>query len=260
MDASCQSSSSSAPIPRARGCRMAVGSLFVRSFIVGVLAVLPMSAVAHDATNYFWNKSGNGILRFRDTLPVVPWAFDTGFPDNAKRDRVRDAANKWDGVPSSSFDYDKVPDVVQNDSQVDCSTEQRGQDDSSVHFDHIDSQGDVLAATTPCWDEDDDTDIEFFQMIVDHDETWYSGNDNVPDGEWDLQSIATHEFGHAMGGWHPSSPESHFDAQTNAALCTSSASTNHTMCTPANTGALGQKGWRTLEEHDKDTVDDGYPG
>jgi hypothetical protein len=81
----------------------------------------------------------------------------------------------------------------------------------------------------------------------------------ISSSELDLEGLATHEFGHVVGGWTESTDEGHFDNSTNPNLCGSgvSDSDKHTMCT--NLGS-GLESWykRSLQTHDTHTFQDAY--
>lgn len=81
-------------------------------------------------------------------------------------------------------------------------------------------------------------------------EIWYVGDGTVPAGAWDLQSIVTHEAGHATG-WF-----GHFDRDDNN-LCPNNTEVAQTMC--GGEDRRGTKGLRTLENHDEHTINNAYP-
>lgn len=75
---------------------------------------------------------------------------------------------------------------------------------------------------------------------------WHITNSwTVPAGFHDLRGIAVHEFGHAAG---------HADWPSGTVDC--SGSDRHTMC-PA--GSRGRSWFRTLEDHDRHTMELAYP-
>lgn len=75
---------------------------------------------------------------------------------------------------------------------------------------------------------------------------WYTGTNKPPNNRHDLRSTSSHEVGHATGFY------GHF--ARNGALCPNN-NTRHTMCQgqPA-----GRKWRRTLEQHDKHTINNAY--
>ncbi|HET7735061.1 MAG TPA: hypothetical protein VFK52_03740 [Nocardioidaceae bacterium] len=79
--------------------------------------------------------------------------------------------------------------------------------------------------------------------------TWYSGAQEVPNNQWDLRSIVTHEAGHATGFL------GHF---TDAEACPNPLTTEwETMC--YGTGLLiGTRILRTLDNHDLHTIGSAY--
>ncbi len=82
---------------------------------------------------------------------------------------------------------------------------------------------------------------------------WHtSTSTSVPSGSWDLQSIATHELGHAFG-WGPHWDDGGFPYDPSQ--CPSIGSSSATMCKLYETGRYY---FRTLRPHDKDTAQNGY--
>ncbi len=80
--------------------------------------------------------------------------------------------------------------------------------------------------------------------------TWWPYNDTpVPDGYLDLESILTHEFGHALG-W-----EGHLSLADS--VCGDvPVATDQTMCPGFQ---LAASYWRSTELHDRHTMDNAYP-
>jgi Matrixin len=90
--------------------------------------------------------------------------------------------------------------------------------------------------------------LQGFTMIFDNQDNWYIGDGDVPDNKLDVQSIATHEVGHATGwGGHFESGASCFQLPEHSTMC------------DGFPGIRGTKHLRTLEEHDIHTLNDAYP-
>jgi hypothetical protein len=119
-----------------------------------------------------------------------------------------------------------------------------------------DDYGNALAVTTGCADYTQSNLIKFKMVFDSHPSLgpgidWYVGDGNVPDNRWDLQSIATHEAGHAAGSYG-GGHHGHF---LGATLC--SGSDRQTLCV-GSADSVGTKYLRTLEEHDLHTLEDAY--
>jgi hypothetical protein len=85
-----------------------------------------------------------------------------------------------------------------------------------------------------------------------------TGDPPCPSGECevDLESIASHEFGHATGRVRGGDGDlGHFTQANNGAICNSNADEHHTMC---RSGVAGTTYDRTLNTHDKDTFESAY--
>jgi hypothetical protein len=87
-------------------------------------------------------------------------------------------------------------------------------------------------------------------MRFDSADPFYTGTGTPGEKQIDLQSIATHEWGHATG-WGSSGGTNHFPEGWD--VCTMSP--KHTMCPSI---PEGKDYWRTLEEHDRDTFNNVY--
>jgi hypothetical protein len=81
---------------------------------------------------------------------------------------------------------------------------------------------------------------------------WYTGSGGPLASQYDLRSVAAHEFGHATG-FMPSINMGHFSA-TDAA-CTVADPNKDTMCAGASPGTVWK---RDLASHDIHTVEAAY--
>jgi hypothetical protein len=110
-----------------------------------------------------------------------------------------------------------------------------------------------------------------FQMVIDPAFQWYTGTGS-PNGLVDMQSVYTHEFGHAAG-WGPFHYRacSSFDAWGGTCTGTLEASEPTSICDPNATGSytnratmcaqviMGDAGQRDLGGTDKQVFYGGYP-
>jgi hypothetical protein len=93
--------------------------------------------------------------------------------------------------------------------------------------------------------------IQNSQTIFDSDETWWPFNNGpVPATHVDMESISTHEWGHAFGMKHWNGPPNPQDAT----VCP--AGNQHTMCSGFNPN--GSTVLRTPEAHDLHEMDQAY--
>ena len=75
---------------------------------------------------------------------------------------------------------------------------------------------------------------------------WYSGTDDPSNNQFDLWSIASHKTGHATGWYgHFEGPEDDCAGFDQATIC---------KIYPGG----HPKSWRTLQEHDKHTLENAY--
>ncbi len=132
--------------------------------------------------------------------------------------------------------------------------------ENGMHY--RDVAGDSLAVTIVCtqntiWGDQ----IRNYQMVFDPNATtWYTGSDPdaVPSGSMDLIYVASHEFGHAAGGWSDDTPGGHYDSANNSLLCGIGVPVidRHTMCASATAGRTLDS--RALEYHDVDVFIEVY--
>lgn len=93
--------------------------------------------------------------------------------------------------------------------------------------------------------------ISRFSMSLNMDFSWYSGTGNPSSSYWDMQSIATHEAGHATG-WGSTSYNSLGHYASSSAECTGATKPKATMCW-YDPNAMGTIWMRTLEADDTTT-------
>jgi len=119
-------------------------------------------------------------------------------------------------------------------------------DVGAVHYKDIDGGGGTLGVTSTCALQSAPNTLRTFKMNLDDSENWYTGTGSPPGNQIDVQSVATHEFGHAAGAQH---------FPNNNQVCPNN-STMETMC-PFYTAGTG---WlASLESHDEHTFSNAYP-
>lgn len=94
------------------------------------------------------------------------------------------------------------------------------------------------------------TNVCGFSITIDKDENWYSGTGTPGSSQPDLQSVVTHEFGHAAALGH--TDEAPLPSGVN---CNGNNSARPTMCSQL---VFGTSWWRTLEADDKNGLSSVY--
>lgn len=186
--------------------------------------VLPALLLALGVFFTFWQSahayliccswaSNSATYKFHSSLP-------TGFQAGTNA-----GANVWTNVTSSSWVWS-----YNNNSG------------NLIKYGTIDGANNVLATTTRFLSG---STLIGFELKYDSSENWYTGSGTPTGNQYDLRSIAAHEFGHALGINHtqpnPNCP---------------GGSGNATMCTPVPTGTTYA---RTLEGDDRNGVSYLYP-
>lgn len=204
-------------------------------FMVPATLLMPISnASSHTWTTYYYHKwLANSDPKY--------W-FNDSLPDSADfRQRVRDASNSWNaqgGTGAPDFLSQTVTSLGR-----DCSVGR-----NMIEFANL--AAGVAADTPSCWYTTGLANYYGFSIRFNSDMTWYTGTGTPPAGQIDLQSIATHEFGHATGFGSDYAPD-HFPVSE----CPTSSTTLYTMCPSYPTATIR---WRTLEVHDIHTLEGAY--
>jgi hypothetical protein len=213
-------------------------SFYLRGSLLALTLALTSLAVplrAHPQGDFYENK----WIRDRS----VDWMFTDTFPSNAWRDRVNDADGPWNAV-GTSMHFVKQPEV--NDfNALNCPSSYQK---NGIHIGPIDGtpiNDNTLARTYRCIFSGTN-EWYSFQIKFDVEEPWYTGASTPPPAfAFDLQAVATHEFGHATGF------TGHFGG--GSSYCTETP--KQTMCP---TLAKGKAYPRSLETHDKHTFQNAY--
>jgi hypothetical protein len=167
---------------------------------------------------------------------------------------------KWNQIDINGADHHFVRNGVVGNYDPFAGCGSFAQYQNGIHYRQIPDDPDALAGI--CIDDTVGTDlIDSFQVTFDPDPDWYTGVDYTGIGspQQDVQGISAHEYGHVVGGWTGSTPEGHFDNQTNPGLCGSGVpdSDKHTMCAKSGLG-LEASFKRSLELHDYHTMQEAY--
>lgn len=205
--------------------------------------VLTSVGVAHDGGTYY-------VQRWKSTERDQNYGFASDVGANFK-DRVENAAQEWNGLSGNMQFHRGGVNVTWSYGDSDC----HAAGSNSIHIGSIDgattaSNPSTLATTTTCVYSSDSTKIWSFRTKFDSAENWYTGTGSPGSSQFDAQSVATHELGHATGFGRGSAPD-HWDPSNS--VCTDSP--KHTMCPVTPSGTTFE---RSLEEHDRHTFNNVY--
>ncbi len=178
--------------------------------------------------------------------------FTTEVPEGAFRERVKDGFAEWERLGAVSFTYGS--DIAPRSEWWACDDLDDGQ--IVVQYGERDGgpiQG-ALASTINCRAEDDYRSIRASNIIFDEDELWSTSDTDVlglGPTAYDVEGIAVHEIGHAVGFYQhflfrvvlDIYPWPYIDNE-----CTPGPLTWHTMCETAFPGVTWM---RTLEWHEE---------
>jgi hypothetical protein len=200
----------------------------------------------------------------------APFYFDKSFPgptDGRKRDAVVRSANAWTRL-GRDFRYAPVrsPEISVGGWEGYCSTDSDGDGNRDVvmregrpvnvvYWGQPASLGDSFGATKICLHRFTDGQPYMpwaFDIVFNSGYRWYSGRGkDVPPRRYDLQSTATHEFGHATG-WLPhfNRAGGSYDPLPGNKVCGINNPDRFTMC---GGGVIANSVRRTPEKHDRHT-------
>lgn len=218
-----------------------------RAWLAVAVVVLALgfapAAHAHDPTPYYtmhWTPAKS-----------VPMLWAPSFPGGEWRSRVANARGAWNRLsPNAPLFYDAGQSRTEM-AMGNCSPAALGI--NQVHFANLDFVGHPLGVSWACYRVQPNGAHEMFGVTVAFDSgagyDWYTGTGNPGHQQYDLRSVATHEFGHLTGfvGDPQTGTNMHFDG----ALCVPVAATYQTMCAGTYQGA----NWTaTLGDHDRHTL------
>ena len=206
--------------------------------LAGLIAAtaLPSAAGAHTAGSYF-------VRGHWPANQSIGYGVNTGFPGGEYRSRLLDGKNQWNNAANTgepNIYWSLADDISYGTAGSPCGVP--GYNTAAIFWNDLDylSSG-TLGATRLCGS----TSVIFnFTIEFDSDRSWYTGTGDSPDNRPDFWSIASHEFGHAVGFWN----------HLPAGECPNN-STKFTMCPTYDMGTERQ---RTLTAHDIHTFDAAY--
>jgi hypothetical protein len=157
----------------------------------------------------------------------IRFMYGPSLPGGSYRDRVREASGNWAGLglPPRTFSANAGPWTGNP-----CTNLTRGLT-NGVHMRTIDGGGRILAATYACIRTDRPVVINV-DIVIDASEAWWPSNSTaISPNSMDLESVVTHEMGHAWG-W--------FGGHLTGAPC-QPGPRRHTMCADLIRGTTGQR-------------------
>lgn len=226
-----------------------------------ILTLLTPSSYAHSGSTYVsaWNTNVNEDYYIDNNVP------------SEMRQAVRDGAIEFsDRAQGKSVAFIDRGVKVESGNTLDC-----GDQFDSVVFAASDAalfnliatrEGTgqhVFGYTTLCVVGGYATKFVITLVTNPGDGGWKYGTAHPASDEWDLRSVTTHEFGHAIGFYKIASCASgsgsvrHF-CEDDETTCPSDNSLRQTMC-PGRRGNIGTDYRRTTEGHDQHTLANAYP-
>lgn len=201
------------------------------------------SAGAHAAGTFFDADSGiAGLETWPGANPDLTVHFTANMGNNA-RTAARRGFQTWeDDTATIGFTVG----AEHGNTPVDFSN--CASFDNEIHWNEPLSGPNILARANGCWNSSGD--LYTFTIAYDDSPTWHSGTGTPPTGEFDVESVAAHEWGHAMGFGLGAGQDHFTDADCGSA-------SRATMCATTPSGANGDI-WRSLEPHDIHTTEAAY--
>lgn len=215
-------------------------TIVVIVFMVGASAAFPVRVSAHDDGAWYnakWKSDHHTGLS-------ITWRFAPTVTNSTMKTRVAEAFGHWNNVASTTQSFNRLSDSTDYQDFDACTAAYNG-----VSYAGIDGVGDTIARTKLCVHSGSPFQTAHqFLIRLDDQEPWDNGDGFPASDRYDTEGVATHEVGHATGGWLSPGP-GHF---TNSTLCSTPI---HTMC-----GLMGKgdNHGETLELHDQDTFQDAY--
>ena len=170
--------------------------------------------------------------------------FDPSVPAGTFRSRIADAAATWMKLDVARFEVDTSRTTGLSDNP--CATVD-GSFIGGIIRGPIAGNG-TLAENVSCINNETGQ-LVGFRQTYNTKYSFYTGTGNPPKKKYDLQAVATHEFGHAQG-W----TGDHYSNRNNSNLCANKGK-QATMCPEV---FLGNKRLRTLADNDRQPVVSAY--
>ena len=239
----------------------------IGTFVIGLGANVLVAGVsqAHDPNEYFDFKWKTGTIEGVDMDKSSDWRFVDNFPHNGARDDVRAAAYQWSKQNSTmKFNYESgQPDYDSLQWNANCPypRTQAGYQKSKVGWGDIGADGypqdgEALGVTTYCVFANHPNTLYWFKIKMNTDAPWAWGSETLTFAKYDLQSAIAHEFGHATGRAKGGVGSGHFGESWDVCPDYPNNGNRHTMCPAVESGTTVM---RSLEQHDIDTFNQGYP-
>jgi hypothetical protein len=216
--------------------RIAIAALLGLNAIL-FATLIPASGAAHDQNEFYsvkWPNNAEPRYKIDNAIP-------TGW-----RDEITTSFNKWSNRASGrapDFNYQGVDDIGAPYSPC---LGVNGVHYRDINADLANAPMGILGYTPGCRNTRTG-DYHGFSMVIDRDPrgNWVTGDGDVGSNEFDVQSVVTHEVGHATAFYD------HFDAD---AYC--GGAETQTMC--RYYPEAFRRAWRTLEAHDLHTLENAY--
>ncbi len=219
-------------------------------FLLGVVIAAQGTAVGHNAATWY------GIPWGSDGLPSITYKFNDNFPTGNWRDRVRDAADRWSNVDPNNFAFNNLSSDNPKNFGNQCADYDF--EENVIYYRNLSG---AYGLASVCAKSNGNA--KWFTVSFDSSQNWYRGTGNPASNEIDAWSVAQQELGHGTG-FLAGSGGDHFSSDSD---CDRDAPIDldswQTMCagTVQILGYDEEKGHtfrRTLETHDKHTLDNQY--
>ena len=222
--------------------------------IVAAVGLQPPAASADSSVEYVTNWPANA-LRY--------WYIDDGVPLSMRSD-IKVGADKWsDRADGKAVEFVYGGEISATGNQFNCSQPVNTVFAlGAVQLESAVGQSGTLGFTNWCRSGGLMTKFNI-TFVKNPNGSEYSGasgwnyGESAPGAnEWDFRSTSIHEFGHASGyAFVGCSFSGHFCEV--ASTCPTANADRQTMC-PGRSGNLATTYRRTLENHDKHTLDNAY--